>query len=219
MSKKWMPFYVGDFLADTMHLGATETGIYLRLIMHCWQHGTIPIDDKALSRIAHCDGRTWRQHKPVILQFFDTANDVSMQHRRVTAELHRADEISNKRKEAALQKHNPEPAIAEHLDAQSQLQLQKKDKIPPNGGSSRYAFEAGVIKLNARDYDRWKTTFHNIELDAELMAMAPWAGEQKNWFHAVTAALKNKNQQSKERKEALERQGGFKWNSGIEGVI
>lgn len=63
MKRLWMPFYVGDFLADTMHLGATETGIYIRLIMHCWQHGTIPRNARKLALIAHCDTRLWHQYE------------------------------------------------------------------------------------------------------------------------------------------------------------
>lgn len=133
MSRPWMPLYVGDFLADTAHLSATETGIYMRLIMHCWQHGTIPKDDKTLARISHCDARVWRQYRETVLQFFDLVNDVSMHHKRVTHELHRSEEISNKRKDAALQKHSKSSPNAEQLQtharasSQPQSHLQKKE--------------------------------------------------------------------------------------------
>ena len=100
----WMPLYVSDFLADTEHLGATETGIYIRLILHCWQHGSIPRDERKLALISHVDTRLWRQHRSV-LQFFDVVDASTMTQKRVLTELLRYREISNKRKASAMQKH------------------------------------------------------------------------------------------------------------------
>ena len=130
MNKPWMPLYVGDFIADTMHLGATETGIYIRLIMHCWQHGTIPRDNRQLALISHCDTRLWHQYEATVLQFFDVVDASTMHHKRVSAELQRSQEISNKRKGAAMQKHSNSSAIVVQLHPQPQPQplLLKKDE-------------------------------------------------------------------------------------------
>lgn len=133
-----MPFYVGDFLADTMHLSAIETGIYVRLLLHCWQHKTIPTDNKKLSLIAHCDPRLWHQYRETVLAFFDIVDASTMQHKRVSAELHRSEEISSKRKAAALQKHSKSSPIAEQLHTQLQPHTQlprKKERKQdaPNG--------------------------------------------------------------------------------------
>lgn len=38
MKRPWMPLYIGDFIADTAHLSAEETGAYILLIMHYWVH-------------------------------------------------------------------------------------------------------------------------------------------------------------------------------------
>src|SRR5260370_25050615 len=136
MKRPWMPLYIGDFLADTMHLGATERGIYISLIMHCWQHGIIPLDDHKLALIAHCDTRLWHQHSATVLQFFDpiipegccVVEASTAQHRRVTAELHRYAEISSKRKAAALQKHSKCSANAIQMHTQPQPQSEVEDK-------------------------------------------------------------------------------------------
>lgn len=134
MSRAWMPLYVGDFLADTMHLNATETGIYMRLIMHCWQHGSIPRDDRTLALIGHCDTRVWHQYRETVLRFFDVVDASTLHHKRVDTERHRSEEISSKRKAAAMQKHMQkackDDAKIVQLDTQSQSQSQsllKKD--------------------------------------------------------------------------------------------
>lgn len=124
-----MPFYVGDFLADTMHLGAVETGIYVRLIMHCWQHGSIPLDDRKLALIGHCDSRLWHQYRETVLQFFDVVDAATAQHKRVSTELHRCQEISNKRKAAALQKHSNSSANAVQMHTQSQSHSQRIERV------------------------------------------------------------------------------------------
>jgi len=141
-SPQWMPFYVGDFLADTMHLSAIETGIYVRLLLHCWQHRTIPTDNKKLSLITHCDPRLWHQYRETVLAFFDTVDGSTMQHKRVSAELHRSEEISNKRKAAALQKHSKSPPIAEQLHTQLQphTQSQRKEERKQDAPSGAIGF-------------------------------------------------------------------------------
>jgi uncharacterized protein YdaU (DUF1376 family) len=123
-SKPWMPLYVGDFIATTMHLGATETGIYIRLLMHCWHHGSIPRDDRSLALIAHCDTRLWHRYRETVLQFFDVVDASTMTNKRVTSERLRAEQISNKRKGAAQQMLSKRRANAEHLLTQLQLQSQ-----------------------------------------------------------------------------------------------
>ena len=103
--RQFMMLNVGDLAVDTMHLSAIEFGSYMRLILHCWQHGSIPRDSRRLALIAHCDTRLWHQYEKTVLQFFDIVDASTMQNKRVSAERARCGEISNKRKAAAQQKH------------------------------------------------------------------------------------------------------------------
>jgi uncharacterized protein YdaU (DUF1376 family) len=141
MSKAWMPLYWGDLVADTMHLGPTEFGIYMRLIAHCWQHGSVPDDNRKLALIAHCDTRLWRRYRPAILEFFHKPSKQQnggspcaaiLLHTRVTKELLRYAELSNKRKAAAEQMHKLKHASAGVLHGvcttPSQSQLSKKER-------------------------------------------------------------------------------------------
>src|SRR6516164_4706992 len=104
MSRAWMPLYIGDFTADTMHLNATETGIYIRLIMHCWQHGSIPYDEHKLALIAHINPKLWHQYRGTIMPFFEIESSQSgpcYRHNRVALERLRYDEKRNKNKAGA----------------------------------------------------------------------------------------------------------------------
>jgi uncharacterized protein YdaU (DUF1376 family) len=96
----WMPLYVGDYLADTMHLTNGEHGAYLLLIMHYWRHGPLPDDDRALAAIARADAREWARIKASIRGFF-LPQDGTLRHKRIDAELSKAKAVSSKRALAA----------------------------------------------------------------------------------------------------------------------
>jgi uncharacterized protein YdaU (DUF1376 family) len=54
-----MPLYVADYLADTLHLSATEHGAFILLLMHRWQHGSLPDDARKLAPIAGVSRQRW----------------------------------------------------------------------------------------------------------------------------------------------------------------
>ena len=70
MSLPYMPLYVADYLSATSHLDAAQSGAYLHLIMHYWQKGSLPTEDKFLARIAKMTTRQWDASKPIIKAFF-----------------------------------------------------------------------------------------------------------------------------------------------------
>ena len=65
-----MPLYISDYLSATSHLDAAQSGAYLHLIIHYWQKGCLPDDDKFLARIARMTDRQWASAKPTILPLF-----------------------------------------------------------------------------------------------------------------------------------------------------
>jgi uncharacterized protein YdaU (DUF1376 family) len=91
--KHFMPLYIGDYLADTAHLTATEHGAYLLLIMHYWRAGSLPDDDAKLARIARCAPQEWAAIRDTVAEFFDAG----WRHPRIDAEISKANELYEKR--------------------------------------------------------------------------------------------------------------------------
>lgn len=145
MSPPWMPLYVKDYLADTGHLTAAQHGCYMLLLMHQWQHGFIPEDDRALARICRSRPDEWTRHyKKVILDFFE-ATAGGYRQARAAHEAARSAEISSKRKAAALQMHSKRSANADTTT----LTL-TKDTITPIGARTN---TGGVPAVGASHED------------------------------------------------------------------
>lgn len=84
-----MPLYVADYMADTAHLRAAESGAYMHLIMHYWRHGGLPHDDRQLAIIARMTSEEWTDARPLIEPFFKAG---PWKHKRVEAELRKAEQ-------------------------------------------------------------------------------------------------------------------------------
>ena len=95
-----MPLYVADYLADTGHLSAAEHGAYLLLIMHYWQNGGLPNEDRRLARICRMSADEWADARETLFDLFEDG----WKHHRIEAELQAARDISEKAKEKAAKR-------------------------------------------------------------------------------------------------------------------
>lgn len=93
MNRPWMPFYWGDYLADTRHLTKAQHASYLLLIGHYWMQGGLPDDDEQLARITGSTLAEWLDDKHVIHRFFFDG----WRHKRIEYELRRHMEVHAKR--------------------------------------------------------------------------------------------------------------------------
>jgi uncharacterized protein YdaU (DUF1376 family) len=102
MNRPWMPLYIADYIRDTSHLRALESGAYLHLIMAYWVSGKLPNDDRQLATIAKLTDREWKACKAVLAEFFGP--DWSS-HKRIDKELaetaKRGEVLSEKARNAA----------------------------------------------------------------------------------------------------------------------
>ncbi len=110
MSPPWMPLYVSDYLGDTGHLSTLEHGAYMLLIMHYWQTGALPDDDRKLSRIARMTGEQWADVRDTMADMFGPR----WTHKRIDAELAHAEQVISKRSVAAKAMHAKRNASSQH---------------------------------------------------------------------------------------------------------
>ncbi|MCA0199892.1 MAG: DUF1376 domain-containing protein [Proteobacteria bacterium] len=96
----WIPFYVGDYLADTSHLTTVQHGAYLLLLFH-FVRTRKPIPDEAavLAQVARMTLDDWARNSTVVLAFWTLTKDGWVQ-KRAAAESQRAEKIYKKRVEA-----------------------------------------------------------------------------------------------------------------------
>ena len=117
MSPPWMPLNVADYLRDTTHLDAEESGAYLHLIMAYWVAGGLPNDDRQLTKIAKISRYKWNRIRPTIEAFFRPGFS---SHKRIDQELQRAAQIKENARKAARQrwaKHACGRIVGNHKDA------------------------------------------------------------------------------------------------------
>ena len=142
-NRAWMPLHITDYLADTGHLTAAEHGAYLMLIMHYWQNGSLPADERLLQRLTRMSKDEWAESRDVLAMLFGE----NWSHKRIDEELAKADEIIEKRRSAANARHakNKSDAHAEQVDSKSSdtgalpRTLDQGLKEEPNGSSKKRA--------------------------------------------------------------------------------
>lgn len=66
----WMPLYVGDYLADTMHLTTEHHGAYLLILMAYWRNGG-PLKDSKIRTITRLSKEKFDEFKSELQNFFD----------------------------------------------------------------------------------------------------------------------------------------------------
>jgi uncharacterized protein YdaU (DUF1376 family) len=81
----WMPVYIGDYLADTIHLSTEQHGAYLLLLFHLWRRGSLQDDDVVLAKITGLSPNVWLLCRAVLAEFFEI-HDGFWQHGRVERE-------------------------------------------------------------------------------------------------------------------------------------
>lgn len=101
MSFAYWAVYTGDYLRDTRHLSPMKHGIYLLLLMHCWdQKGPIPLDEQEAAGIANCRSTDEIEALRYVLSRFFTRMDDGFYNHRMQKEIERAESISHARSEA-----------------------------------------------------------------------------------------------------------------------
>lgn len=101
MSFAFLPLYTGDYLRDTRHLTPTRHGIYLLLLMHCWdQKGPVPLDEQEAAGIANCRSADEIDALRYVLGRYFVKLEDGHYNKRMSEEVSRAENLSDLRSKA-----------------------------------------------------------------------------------------------------------------------
>ncbi|WP_245294991.1 YdaU family protein [Pararhizobium antarcticum] len=147
-NRAWMPLHIADYLADTGHLTATEHGAYMLLIMHYWQNGHLPANEKLIARVARMTADQWEESRDVIAMLFGPG----WTHKRIDAELSKADDIIEKRRSAAESRYSKgkskHDANALHVHSKS-----SDTGVPPSTDNIATASDEAAASCAGHDLD------------------------------------------------------------------
>lgn len=97
----WFPLYVGDYLADTMHLDRGEHGAYFLLLLAYYKNqGPLPDDDKKLANIVKETVTVWLCLRSAMTKFFKIEGGKWV-HPRADREISRRKSVQAARQQAA----------------------------------------------------------------------------------------------------------------------
>lgn len=116
----WMPLYIGDYVADTMHLTTEEHGAYLLLLMTAWNRGgKVPNNDAQLALICRAERKAWSRLRDVVLAFFEVDGEFLVQPR-LTKEYEKAVRLNAKQKANGAKGGRPKRTQTESQSAAQQ---------------------------------------------------------------------------------------------------
>ena len=230
MSKApFWPVATDALVADTLHLSSEQFGAYVLLMVCQWRNNGMPLNDDTdkLARIVRLTPARFKKIWPEISQFFEQKDGKISQKRleedfknilkKIIKNIHnggkggRANALKIKEARLAnalnslgspLEQNSSDQGSGDDTNQnQNQNPNLSEGEVPSNKGDvSNYAFEGIIIKLNTKDYKKWKEIYPSIpDFRATLYSADAWiAGktekEQKKWFPAVSQYLNNQHQ-------------------------
>jgi uncharacterized protein YdaU (DUF1376 family) len=156
MSAAWFPFYVGDFVRDTMHLSAEETGAYVLLICHYWERGGLPAEPERLARIAKMSLEQWQCTCIALGELFGP----NWTHKRIDEELAKSAVLSAKRSAAAHKSWNNK-GFRSHANA-LRKHKQKQSINTANHNHNNIPYVQPVLEPNQRGSPGMQTISDSI---------------------------------------------------------
>lgn len=171
-NRAWMPLHIADYLADTGHLTATEHGAYLLMIMHYWQNGSLPANERVIARIAKLSSEQWEESRDILAMLFGPG----WSHKRIDAELSKADEIIEKRRAAAEARYSKGKKGSQDASA---LHVQSKSSdtgaLPTTSDLSSLRSESIEKETRERaDFDSWISSWPSQASDDHEDAFKAW---------------------------------------------
>jgi len=212
MSLPYMPFWVGDYLKDTMHLNTQQHGAYMLLLFHMWStnapsNSTSNETSIAKALLKHCPSickmnkSEWDEIKDDILEFFIIDGDYVVS-KRLTEQLNTSNLKNIKAKERGAK--GAESRWGKKTDAQS----------------NRASIEQAINKQCLTDSNQSQSqTFNHSsndinEEDALFLARAQEIDHYKN-YDFVGESEEQKKDMDEAYEATCQKEDGSKFQLGV----
>lgn len=130
MAFQFLALYTGDYLRDTRHLTPMKHGIYLLLLMHCWdQKSPLPLDEQECAGIANCRSADEIDALRYIVGRFFVKLDDGHYNKRMCQEIERAAAISSKRSGAAQERWNARQMMQRAMQVHTKSNASAKQEL------------------------------------------------------------------------------------------
>jgi uncharacterized protein YdaU (DUF1376 family) len=180
----WMPVFIGDYLADTMHLSTEQHGAYLLLLFHLWRRGSLRDEDAVLAKISGLGESAWKKHRAVLAEFFKI-QDGLWQHGRVEKERTRVTaNTESKVKKAKLAascrwSKRDASSIAEAMPGDANSDSDSESESETDLEPALRCAPAGMTSLFDREEDSLELELLSSQ-EKSSSALEPLASEEKS---------------------------------------
>jgi uncharacterized protein YdaU (DUF1376 family) len=131
MSFAYMPLYTGDYLRDTRHLTPLRHGVYMLLLMHCWDSkGPVPLDEQEAAGIANCRSADEIAALRYILDRHFVRMDDGWYNKRMAEEIAKAERLSTTRSAAGKRSAEVRFAVREQVFNKRSARV-KQESVSP----------------------------------------------------------------------------------------
>lgn len=211
----WMPFFVGDYLGDTMSFDTTEHGAYLLLILEYWRNGPLPNDMRTLGKICRLSNKARSiVLQSVLLKFQLVGNE--WRHKRIDLELQLANENqaiyierAKKAAEARWKGHTPKDATSNATSTPNAMLenaspspspspsiiLPKGSIIPASAKPKKppkiYFINQEKVKLTQEQYDSLRAEFAEDEISAFISRCENYCLSTGKSYKDYAATMRN----------------------------
>ena len=177
MSFAYLPLFTGDYLRDTRHLTPLKHGIYILLLMHCWdQKGPAPNDEQECAGIANCRSADEIESLRYILDRYFVHMDDGWYNKRMMQEIETSSAISGKRSDAAHVRWEARKKIKEIQDA-SAMQVHSKCNASAPSLSPSPSLEPEEKK---KTYTRFDARMYLSKSGLDAQTITDWLAIRKD---------------------------------------
>jgi len=145
-------FYPTDFVNGTLTFSAEETGVYILLMCHCWDQGSIPLDLTLMSRIARLSAARMRKVWTVLKGKFQETEQGYIQPR-IERERQKQADYRRRQSEKGLASATNRKATEPQPTHQPEGRLASTEPQPsgqPEGNSSVFGLPSSDFSQHSR---------------------------------------------------------------------